>query len=78
MDMNGVSINRCFLGNKKPTLQDVKEARDALELRLTEAATDNAGPTSAALLAIHAISTKKWDHARRLVYQGGFTAIFWT
>lgn len=54
-------------------LEDSKEARDALEIRLKDAATFDpaaASPQSAALLAIYAISAKKWDDARRLVYQG--------
>ena len=52
-------------------VQDSKEARDVLETRLKDASFDaSASPQSAALLAIYAISAKKWDDARRLVYQG--------
>ena len=61
---------------EKQILQDSKEARDALEIRLKDAATFDpaaASPQSAALLAIYAISAKKWDDARRLVYQGSLT-----
>ena len=61
---------------EKQILQDSKEARDALEIRLKDAATFDpaaASPQSAALLAIYAISAKKWDDARRLVYQGCLT-----
>ena len=61
---------------EKQILQDSKEARDALEIRLKDAATFDpaaASPQSAALLAIYAISAKKWDDARRLVYQGYLT-----